>query len=343
MILVMNKKHGVGCTTLTYNLGRLFNIPIYVDKNNFMLDPEYKYYFPNVSKITASKNNGILDIGTNFKKAYVRKLINKAKVIVIPMDFGHECILNTIETLKYLEAIDRENIDQEMEQYLDRIRTPIVLILNRLDKQDSERDFNYKRELEDRFNDAEIYFNKDTLILTYLRNSYGIYSNLNFGEYFMDKIMSDKWKEKFQEIKENKKWKYNTDIVIKDEGFFCKYYEVKYYNINIEYGYFLKVADMIFSEVDYEDDKIYCQNKDTVMFRNHFSDHFSNRIYRNFYNHNNYYYGYDYNSTNSLSEDEIYNRNYAFKKEKKLIKDMAFISYSIFKHLDIPSPKEHRH
>lgn len=388
MILVMNKKHGVGCTTLAYNLSRLFDIPMYVNKDNFMVDSYHKSFFPTVSKITAAKKGGIFDVGTDFKKAHCRKLIEKAKAIVIPMDFGYETIINTIDTLNFIKKIEREKLIisaqyieplaskkrektiklrklnkdiehqvknnpenkekiissnkpiikkieddymREVESYidehyhsLDNLKIPIIIVLNRLDNQDSDRDFTYKEEIKNRLGDAGYFFNNSNFVLTYLRNSYGLFSNLETGEFFLDKIMSKSWKEKLQSIKNNRNWKYSHSSTIRDDFFFSSYGEFKNYYLNLEYKQFLSLANELFDRVDYSNEDIYDQDKDMVRFRTHFKENYSALLGRM-----------SRDAHNGVYNAQDFNGQYAIVKENKLVKDIAYISYSIFKYLNI--------
>jgi len=292
MILVMNKKHGVGCTTLTYNLGRLFELPIFVKEDSFMFDNEHKVYFEDVGKITTSKREGIFDIGAEYNKAFVKRFIeNDAKVVVIPLDFGYETIVDTITTIQYVQELNEE--------------LPIILILNRLDKQDSDKDFNYKEYLKLKFEDAGIDFRSRNLVLTYLRNSYGLYSNFDVGSYFMDNFFKT---EPFREKEEHQK-----------------------YIENFEYKKFLHFVNIELSRVDYRNEKIYIQDKDMVTFRNNFKEKYPDyeRNYNYFLHQNkgkDSYYKYD-----TLQK---YLKNYQLKlsvsHESKLVKDMAFICHNIF-------------
>ncbi|WP_087438103.1 hypothetical protein [Sulfurospirillum diekertiae] len=380
----MNKKHGVGCTTLTYNLGRLFNIPIYVDKNHFMLDKDHKDLFPTVRKITASKENGILDIGADYNKPYVKKFISKAKVIVIPLDFGYETIIDTLATLKYLkdqqflnllqqvDAIEElryikqekdtllneisqrknnalksspeneieikkyfsrecENIEQRfMNRFVEALEegqlnayiTPIILILNKLDKQDSERDFSHKEDLKNRFQDEGYHFDNMNLILTYLRNSYGLYSNIDNGGYFFDKFLTDQGQKDFFEGRisyhENIFKRYINNCANFSSRYsqeFCQVYVKKHLSVGRSYQLFLIIAYSILQKVDYTDTNIYDQDKDIVIFREQFKNE------------------YKYLSTYTL-DNELFDKTYIYNKETKLIKDIAYIAYSIFEYLD---------
>jgi len=297
MILVMNKKHGVGCTTLTYNLGRLFELPIFVKEDSFMLDNEHKDFFENVSKITPTKKGGVFDIGADYKKAYVKKLLlEQAKVIVIPLEFGYESIISTIETIKYIKSIIDGKDGEYSEQIQREYHTPIVLVLNRLDKQDSAKDFNYKRDLQGKFEDAHIDLNRGQITVTYLRNSYALYSNLEIGHYFTNRFLKE--------------------ISIKDRKFNSEYIK------NFEYRKLLYFAFEELCKTDYKNEKIYIQDKDMVEFRNKFKDRYHRYMRGNNKSHNEIE---NYCSRNA-DNTELY-------QESKLIKDMAFICHTIYEHI----------
>jgi len=296
MILVMNKKHGVGCTTLTYNLGRLFELPIFVKEDSFMFDNEHKVYFENVGKITTSKREGIFDIGAEYNKTFVKRFIqNDAKVVVIPLDFGYETIVDTITTIQYVQELNEE--------------LPIILILNRLDKQDSDKDFNYKEYLKLKFEDAGIDFRSRNLVLTYLRNSYGLYSNFDVGNYFMDNFFSNDYLMKREKEKE----------------MYCE--KIKYF----EYEQFLYFTNEALAKVDYKNEDVYIQDKDMVEFRNNFKEKYSDFRHNYDYfvrrrNDNNLIYSY----STIKNYCDTYRNKTALYQEAKLIKDMAFISHVIF-------------
>ena len=240
MILVMNKKHGVGCTTLAFNLGMLYNIPIYVKNDSFMLDKSKEKSpmldrphvdsFPSVSKITPSKKDGIMDIGAEYSHIRFRKFIKSASVIVVPLDFGYETILHTIDTLDYVRELNDS--------------VPIVMVLNRLNKQDYKRDFNYKEYIFNRLDDAGYNFETENLQFTYLRNSYGLSSNLDSGKYFLDNFIVEDRLEEFKNL--NKEVKHS------------------------QYDLFLHLVYNALKDTDYTDTDVYDQEKDIVVFRTHF-------------------------------------------------------------------------
>nr|WP_321267751.1 hypothetical protein [uncultured Sulfurimonas sp.] len=295
MILVMNKKHGVGCTTLTYNLGRLLEIPIFVKEDSFMFDEEHRIFFEDVGKITTSKREGIFDIGAEYNKAFVKRFIESdAKVAVVPLDFGYETIVDTIETIKYIQ-----NINSDL---------PVVLILNRLDKQDSDKDFNYKEYLKLKFEDAGIDFRRSNLVLTYLRNSYGLYNDFDIGNYFMDNFFSDK------------------HLLEKDRDREDLSKRIEFF----EYKQFLVFTNEALAKTDYTNEDIYIQDKDMVEFRNNFKEKYPDyeEKYDYFLRRDNQKY------THSYSDITKYCNKYRDKtplyQENKLIKDMAFISHVVF-------------
>ena len=301
MILVMNKKHGVGCSLLTYNLGRLFNLNIYVNKDSYMIDDEHSLLFPEVKKITSNMKNGIVDIGANIETAYSKKFIKQAKLIIVPFEFGYESIMKTISTLKYIEFTTNRKI-------------PTILVLNRLDKQDSDRDFNYTSEMRDRFKEAGFRFKRNMLnqndegnfYLTYLRNSYEFQSSMGYGEYFLDKFFNPDY----------------IETVFKNNDFRKK---IK----KFDYRFFVNISERIIHKVNYRNEEIYNQDKDMVVFRNNYEEY----VRRNFSNlEENLHRDLDSYATNYSARirlrdliDDTYVRN----KETKLIKDFAYISYLV--------------
>ena len=245
-----------------------------------------------------------MDEGANFEK-YNKKFIHNAKLIIIPFEYGFESMIETIKTLKYIEFASSRKI-------------PTMLVLNRLDKEDKERDFNYTQSMKELFNENGIrfsnIFNKNdtgNLYLTYLRNSYGLQSNLESGEYFMDK-MYDK--------------KYISDALNNLDGF------RKEKNM-FDYRFFLHIASQIIEQVDYRNEEIYIPDKDMVMFRNSFVGRYVNKFYpnleRGLESDLDSYFEKNRGVAKSSSLNSLINKTYAHSKEKKLIKDMAYIGFLV--------------
>lgn len=299
----MNKKHGVGCTLLSYNLGRLFNLPIFVDKNSFMIHEKYKLLFPHVAKITASVKRGIFDIGANIETRYTKKFIQNAKLIIIPFEYGYESMVATIQTLKYIEFASSRKI-------------PTLLVLNRLDRTDQDRDFNYTAHMKEKFNEEGIHFrnifnseNIDNIYLAYLRNSYSIQSNLECGEYFLDKMFNNNFIEK----------ELHNLIDFRDK--------IQHFN----YRFFLYITQNILNRVDYTDEEIYRQDKDMVMFRNYYSQYIDNQypnLTNNLENDLESFFSVNKGLFHSLYLDELRNGIY-IEREKKLLKDMAYVGFLV--------------
>jgi len=235
MILFMNLKNGVGCTTLTYNLGRLFNQNIFVKKDSFMLDEYYAELFPSVYEVNSDIKDGFYDVGSDVKSDDTSKLIKKANAIVLPMDFGHETYLKSIETIKHIRNI--------------RADIPVIIVVNRLDVQDAKRDFTYQHHLADQLADADIGLASDfkyktnpeedmSIMVTYLRNSYGLFCDFEYGKYFLDRFLTD------QSPIENSE----------------------------HYKFFLYLTYRMFTNKNYANKNEYRQDKDMVIFRLDFLD-----------------------------------------------------------------------
>lgn len=270
----MNKKPGVGCTTLAYNLSRLLDKPLYVNNDSFLLeDDRFSNSTPTIQKITASKTDGIYDIGTKIDQPLYQKFIKTCNLIIVPMELGYESIVKTAQTIRYIKAI--------------RLDAEIVIILNRLNSGDSDRDFNYKFEAISKLHELGVEVYQDTIdfpgnekvILTYLRNAYLLFEGYENGEYFLDKFK----KTNYDEEKNKKRSKKDFDFR------FLKY-----------------LASIEFNKVDYKDDEVYRQDKDMVMFRNDFKNRYDDSTFL----------GFDYDGL-------------ALEQNRKLIKDMAYILYSI--------------
>ncbi|MEA2018515.1 MAG: hypothetical protein U9N59_08705 [Campylobacterota bacterium] len=274
MILVLNEKPGVGCTTLAYNLSRLLDKPLYVNNDSFLLKDERFYNIsPKIQKITSSKTDGIFDVGSQVERPLVKKFIQNAELITVPMELGYESIVKTAETIRYIKFV-KPNV-------------PIIVILNRLSSEDSDREFNYKFEAINRLNELDVELHKDTIdfpgddkvILTYLRNSYLLFEGYEDGEYFLDKYK----RSNYDDVKNTKRDKKDFDFR------FLKY-----------------LASIEFNKTDYQDDEIYRQDKDMVMFRNDFKNKYEDSTFN----------GFAYDKT-------------TLEHNRKLIKDMAYILYAI--------------
>jgi len=216
------------------------------------------------------------------------------------MEFGYESIIDTIETIKYIREVDEARFNPNE----DNLVTPIVLILNRLDKGDSDRDFQHKEYLKSKFEDGANLFFDNNLVLTYLRNSYSIYNNLDSGKYFL-----------------------NNFLLLEKEK------EIQFYKKNIEnfeYQKFIYLVNQALLKTDYTDEDIYLQDKDMVAFRNNFKKRYPDylRYYDRYYcNKGRHRYdSFEKYCKSIKGHKKAYN-------DDKLVKDMAFISHTIFEYI----------
>jgi len=172
MILVMNKKGGLGCTTIAFNLAKIFNLKLYTKKDSFMLSEKYRSLFLNVYKINSkASSNSIIDIGTQVETKYTKKFILKAKSIIIPTDRGFESLLLTTQTIQYIQSINKD--------------IPILLIYNKLSRSDSDRDKNYTDYAKKLF----IEFDTKSTRYEYLRFSYAFQKDLIVGNFFLNSMV----------------------------------------------------------------------------------------------------------------------------------------------------------
>lgn len=242
MILVLNKKNGVGSSLISYNLSRLFNLPLFTTKNNFMRNINLRDDFPTVKLIPHSYKKGIYDVGShNLTKTLTHKLLLNTKLLIVPFELGYESTIKAIETVKYIQSRKPE--------------IKVLLILNRLDKHDDDRDFNYTREakamLEEHFTlGRSLEYYDSNVYLTYLRNSYSLFSYSHRGDYFLDRMYKPNIA--FQTLKE-------------------------FLPATFDYWFFMYLASEFVCSDKYLDDTVYNQEKDIVMFRNSYENFISRK------------------------------------------------------------------
>lgn len=295
MILVVNKKNGVGSSLIGYNLSRLYSLPLFTTATNFMLSRDYKKKFPTVKPTPKNYKKGIYDVGShNLTKTLTHKLLLNTKLVIVPFELGYESVIKAVETVKYIQT-RKPNIK-------------VLLILNRLDKHDDERDFNYTADVKQILRDNDIRigqpadFYDDNVYLTYLRNSYSLFSNTEQGECFLDKFYAR-----------------NKALDLKRKKFSSKF--------DYNYYFFMHLASEFVCSDIYLDDDIYDQNKDIVTFRVDYKRFITTkaRIY-----------------INNLSEKEkrefdeflsqSYTRSHIFDIDKTTIGKI--LSFELFKHIN---------
>lgn len=304
MIIIANKKAGVGCTTLANSLSRIFNLNLYVNQDSFLLQDKYFKNEENIDYSYIKKRTdtvdekGVYDLGTKFDNKSAHKFIDEADVVVVPVELGYESIQKAIETIKFIRGINYD--------------IPVVVVLNRLLVKDlNDRDRLYKTELEDYFFKADLEFydktidytdeDNDKLILTYLRNSYGIFTNSDKRKYFLDNF-------KFELQTQKSKDRNTGNIAYKEKTSDRK-------NLldcnDFEFRFFKYLVNKELEKGDWGNDKLYHQDKDMVLFRTEYLNRYQMDL---------------------ELLDCPYDSDF-LRYEKHLIKDMAFVAYAVQCHI----------
>jgi len=187
IISVFNLKNGVGCSSLTWNIAHTLDLDIYQHEKAmhhlFMkerLDSvEYtRLYENNIDVEFINKRffkSGIYDLGSNVNYAYIRQILEKSDVIIIPCELGYEVMLKTIASIKYAQQIND--------------RCMIYVVFNKLDKSDPDREKRYTEEAE-----KFVAMNVDisNLEFLYMRYSFAMFRELSYGFYFLDNYIYQK-------------------------------------------------------------------------------------------------------------------------------------------------------
>ncbi|WP_457744525.1 hypothetical protein [Sulfurimonas sp.] len=181
IISVLNLKSGVGCSTLVWNIAHILDLNIYQhDKaihNYFLKQREASIQNGNLfcNKISVNNINkkkflkGVYDLGSDFNYKYVRQILKKSTVIIVPIEPGYEVLLKSIATIKFIQ---KHNQDSK-----------IFIVFNRLDSSNTKREKKYSAYAEDLI--LEHIKNKNIMFL-HIRQSLAIYKNLSEGFYFLD-------------------------------------------------------------------------------------------------------------------------------------------------------------
>ncbi len=346
MILVLNRKCS-GCTTIAYNISKLFQLPLYVYESSYLYkNKDIKRNSDlRIIKTPKEKQLGVYDLGSNYKSGETNSrrmssLCKYADVAVIPFEISNQSIDKTIETMT------------DIRQKNPRLK--IVLIANRLDNDDDTKDFlvknafmeDFKEKLDGVYpkkNQKLITFdnqnthhdiheknpilprfeNSDDIKLTYLRNSYALcgiapYSyDLERGEYFLDLFKYNKKLYTHTEV-DGKLEQYDYDDKKESYEEFCKNHNIPEMDFRFfRYLFFLTIQD---GKTENKDE--YYQDKDFVRFRNNALLKLANK---------------GINKTYHFKDEEFkdFNKDHtAYNAYAKLIKDFAFIIYSITTRID---------
>ena len=346
MILVLNRKCS-GCTTIAYNISKLFQLPLYIYESSYLYKNEEikRMNDLRIIKTPKEKHLGVYDLGSNYKSGETNSrrfssLCKYADVAVIPFEISNQSIDKTIETMT------------DIRQKNPRLK--IVLIANRLDNDDDTKDFLVKNAFMEYFKDKldQVYpkkkqklitfdyqnthhdmheknpklprfENSDNIKLTYLRNSYALcgippYSyDLERGEYFLDLFKYNKKLYTYSEIDDNLV-PYDYDDKKESYEEFSKNHTIP----ELDFKFFRYLFFLAIQDGKTQNENEYYQEKDFVTFRNRALTKLTKK---------------GINKTYPFIDDTFkdFNKDHtAYNAYAKLIKDFAFIIYSITTRID---------
>jgi len=197
IISVLNLKNGVGCSALSWNLAHTLELDIYQHekalhkyfiqqrKSSFQND----YLFNNTTNIDVYDINrknfqsGVYDIGSDINYSYIRKILSKSNVVVIPIENGYEVLLKSIATIKYIRQHNKEVM--------------ILLVFNKLNDSYITREKKYTAHGENLINS---HIEDDNIQFLYIRHSFAIYKRLEDGFYFLDNYLNKNHKIKMSQF-----------------------------------------------------------------------------------------------------------------------------------------------
>lgn len=187
IISVFNLKNGVGCSSITWSIAHTLHLNIFQhDKalHHIFLEKrkeavKNKKLFTNhieVKPINKRKfESGVYDLGSDINYGYVKQLLKKSEIIIIPTDLSFEVLVKTIASIRYV-------INQNE-------HANIFILFNRLSNYDPDREKKYTKagkdlivEEIDRIGD----FDDFNIEFLYMRYSFAIYREQSEGKYYLD-------------------------------------------------------------------------------------------------------------------------------------------------------------
>jgi len=184
IVSIFNLKNGVGCSTLTWHIAHTLELNIYQHKvalHNYFLKKrlesvEINLLYTNkieVKDIDKKKfEAGIYDIGSDFNYPYVRQLINKSDVVIVPVENSHEVLVKSIATIKFVREINP--------------KYKVFVVFNRLSKFDDKREKNYTNEAK---NFILEHVPEEAIQFFYIRYSFALLKNQAQGFFFLDNFV----------------------------------------------------------------------------------------------------------------------------------------------------------
>lgn len=186
IISVLNLKNGVGTSTLAWNIAHILGLNLYqhdkaihhlfLDERSYSRDTG-TVQSKNVNVHTIEKRqfkSGVYDLGSDINYGYVRQILSRSNVIVIPAELGAEVLIKTIATIQYVSQNNN--------------KCDIFIVFNKLDNSDPARERKYTAEAEMRIEELD-----NTIVnrikFYYIRYSFAMFRNLSGGYCLLDNFL----------------------------------------------------------------------------------------------------------------------------------------------------------
>lgn len=187
IVSILNLKNGVGCSCLAWNIAHTLELNLYQhDKAmHHIYNAKRKETFEDniesmlpfmIETLPIVKNqfhNGVYDLGSDINYAHIKKIIAKSKVIIIPCELGHETLIKTIATIRFVSALNQ--------------KASIFIVINKLlPLGDTTREKKYTQDAEELIEQNLDYDAK----FFYVRHSFTLFRCLDAGFFFLDNYIT---------------------------------------------------------------------------------------------------------------------------------------------------------
>lgn len=183
IVSILNLKNGVGCSCLAWNIAHTLQLNLYQHdkamhhiynaKRNETHEDNIESMLPcMIQTYPIVKNqfhNGVYDLGSDINYAHIKKIIAKSKVIIIPCELGHETLMKTIATIRFVSALNQ--------------KASIFIVINKLLPLGSTtREQKYTQDAKELI---EQYLDYNAKFF-YIRHSFTLFRCLDAGFFFLD-------------------------------------------------------------------------------------------------------------------------------------------------------------
>jgi len=183
IISVLNLKNGVGTSLIASNIAYILELPLYhhdkamhqmfaKERESFVEAGQIKTNSISVCEIDKCKYEiGVYDLGADINYGYVRQILRKSRVVIIPLELGAEVFFKTMATIEYVKRFNST--------------CKIFILFNKLDNSDPTRERKYtaaiQDEIIDRYQDSE-----KKIQFYYLRYGFALFRNQDEGFFLLD-------------------------------------------------------------------------------------------------------------------------------------------------------------